>query len=55
MELSIPDLGAIGEMIGPINSVYRQARDRGELKNFLADDFREYLAGIIKSAQLPQS
>ena len=42
-------------LFGPINSVYRQAWDRGELKNFLADDFREYLAGIIKSAQLPQS
>ena len=39
-------------LFGPTNSVYRQAWERGELKNFLAEDFKEYLAEIIKSTQL---
>ena len=39
-------------LFGSEKSVYRQAWDRGEINNFLADDFLEYLSSIIEKHPL---
>ena len=36
-------------------SIYRQAWERGEIKDFLADDFRAYLSSIINQHPIPSS